>query len=170
MATKAKVDTLDALVGGDAKGVIAMMLWNNRMREPDMFAKIDEEQVKAFQESCRFQKLVPDIRIFRPGGLAAQPAIPAAGNKRAVPAREAIPPKPYVVVTLVEKGTSNVIRPIENNEADYDVAQDTSRFRKAKSDAPGMARRLLEMAKTGEYSLSDIQDTADALLLLSRPE
>jgi hypothetical protein len=43
-------------------------------------------------------------------------------------------------------------------------------MRKARQDAPQIAQRIVNQARSGEYSLSDIQDAANALLLLSRAE
>lgn len=165
---KPKPDPLDALAEGDPKRVIALMLWKARHREPDMYVKIDEKDIQGFEECVTYQKLKPDVMIKRPPGLPAQAAIPATGNRRPVPARAATPPKPYVIVTLVEDGTENVIRPVENNQQDYDTAQDMAQVRKARDQAPTMAQRLLEQGRTGEFSLSDITDAANALLILSR--
>lgn len=163
-----KMNPLDALVAGDPRGVIALMLWKRRLAEPDMFVQITEEDIKGFQDCVKFQKIVPEVLIRRPPPIPGQAAIPATHNRRAVPARAEIPARPYVIVTLVEKGTEHVIRPIENNEADYDRAQDANRVRKARGDAPRLAQRLLDMARSGEYSLSEMQDAADALVLLAR--
>lgn len=165
---KGKPDLLDALAEGDPKRVIALMLWKARHRNPDMFVQIDEMDIKAFDESCTYQKLKPAVLIKHPPGLPAQAATPAMGNRRAVPARAATPPKPFVIVTLVEAGTENVIRPVENNQKDFDVAQDSAQLRKARDQAPDMAERLMLQGRTGEYSLSDITDAANALLVLAR--
>lgn len=165
---QAKMNLLQALAAGDPRGVIALMLWKNRLREPDMYVQITEDDIKGFQDCTAYLKVIPEVRIHQPGEIPAQPAIAATANRRAVPARAAIPPRPYVMVTLVEKGTENAIRPVENNEADYDAAQAASKVRQAKSDAPQMASRLINMATKGEFSLSEIQDAADALIILSR--
>lgn len=166
----AKQDPLQALAEGDPKRVIALMLWKSRHRQPDMYVQIDEKDLQAFEQCVAFQELKPDVLIKRPPGVPAQAAIPATGNRRPVAARAATPPKPFVIVTLVEKGTENVIRPVENNQADYDTAQDMAQVRKARDQAPAMAERLLLQGRTGEYSLSDITDAANALLILARSQ
>jgi hypothetical protein len=166
MAAK-KQHPLDALAQGDPKMVIALMLWKARHREPDMYVQIDEKDLAGFEDCVRYLKVKPNVRIFRPEGLLAQDAIPAQHGRRAVPARAATPPKPYVMVTLVdEKG--DLIRPVENNEADFDAARDAGQVRKARDQAGELANRIVNQARTGEYSLSDIQDAANALLILSR--
>lgn len=169
MATKQrKLDALDALAQGDPKMVMALMLWKARLREPDMYVQITEADIKAFEDCVRYLKVKPSVMIKRPQGLPAQEAVAAQGNRRAVPARPATPPKPFVIVSLVEAGTENVIRPVENNESDYDSAQDAATIRKARDQAPDLANRLIKQASSGEFSLSDMQDAANALLVLSR--
>lgn len=170
MATKKapQLDPLDALAQGDPRNVMALMLWKNRLREPDMYVQIDEHDIKGFQDCVDYLKVKPEVKIVRPAGLPAQDPIAATGKRRAVPARAATPPKPYVIVTLVEQGTMNVIRPVENNQDDFDTAQAAAELRKARDRAPQLAERILQQARTGETSLSDMQDAADALLVLAR--
>ena len=167
-ASQKKLDALDIIAQGDLKRVIALMLWKARHRQPDLYVQIDEKDLAGFDACVQYLKVTPEVRIHRPQGLPAQAGIPATHNRRAVPGREASPPKPFVVVTLVEAGTENVIRPVENNQDDYDVAQDAAAVRKARDQAPMLAERLVAQARTGEFSLSDMQDAADALLLLAR--
>jgi hypothetical protein len=163
-----KLDPLDALAQGDPKQIIALMLWKARHREPDMYVQFEEKDIAAFEDCARYLKVTPEVRIRRPSGLPAQAAVPATHNRRAVPGREATGPKPYVIVTLVDRGTENVIRPVENNQEDYDTAQDAIVVRKARDQAPELAQRLVNQARTGEFSMSDMQDAADALLVLAR--
>lgn len=165
---KTALHPLDALAQGDPKMVMALMLWKERHRQPDMYVQIDEKDLQGFEDCVTYLKVKPDVLIRRPQGVPAQPGLPATHHRRAVPAREAIPPKPYLIVSLVERGTENVIRPVENNEADFDTAKDAAALRKARDQAPELANRILAQARSGEYSLSDIQDAADALLTLAR--
>lgn len=167
MATRKQLDPLDALAQGDPKNVIALMLWKARHREPDLYVQIEEKDIAGFEACVEYLKVKPVVKIARPEGLQAQEAIAATGNRRAVPARSATPPKPYVIVTLTdEKG--DAIRPVENNEADFDIARDAQQLRRARDHAPELANRIVNQARSGEFSLSDIQDAANALLILSR--
>lgn len=174
MATKQpKLDPLDALAQGDPRMVIALILWKNRHRSPDMFVQIDQRDIDGFNACVDFLKVKPAVMIRRPEEIPGQPAIPAAGGRRAVPARGAIPARPYVMVALVEQGkdgkpSENAIRPVENNEADFDQQQDTAAILRAKDNAQDLANRLLKAAASGDYSLSDMQDAANALVLLAR--
>lgn len=164
---KKTANPLDDLAQGDPQRVMALMLWKARMREPDMYVQITEADIKGFDDCCRYLKARPQVRVFRPAEIPAQAAIPATGNRRAVAAREAIPARPYVMVVLTdEKG--DVIKPVENNEADYEASQGAAQIRKARDQAPDLANRIVNGARTGEYSLSDIQDAANALLILAR--
>lgn len=169
MASKIKAKhPLDALAEGNPLDVIALMLWKNRHREPDMFVQLNEEDMAGLQASMAYQKVKPAVLIHRPAGLEASAAIPASKGRRAVAARAATAPKDYVIVTLVEAGTENVVRSIENNQADYDHAQERTLQRKAVSDAPHLADRLINMANSGEYSLSEMTDAAECLRILAR--
>lgn len=168
-ARKAKpADPLDALVQGDPLNVIALMLWKNRMREPDLYVRIDEADIKGLEDCVRYLKVTPQVQILRPAGAPAQAAVAASGNRRAVPAREASAPRPYVIVRLVDRGTENRIQPIENNEQDYAAQQQAAQVKRARDQAERLAARILQGAASGESSLSDIQDAAEALVVLAR--
>ena len=166
--TPTKPDPLDALVAAGPERALQLLLWKARHREPDMYVQITPEDIQGLEDCARFLKVKFEARIHRPEGLAAQEAVPASHGRRGVPGRDATPPRNYVVVTLVEKGTGNAIRPVENNETDYDTARDQAAVRKARDQAPDLARRLIEQGNTGDVSLSDHQDAADALLILAR--
>lgn len=163
-----KVDPIDALAAGPLENVVMLMLWKDRLRQPDLFVNITAEDIKGFEDSMRYMKVKPTLVVKRPEGVPEQQAIPAQGNRRAVPYRAAIPPRPYVLVTILEEGTEHGIRPVENNEADYDRAQAAAAVRKARDQAPRLAEDLLRQARTGEFSLSEIQDAANALVTLAR--
>jgi len=167
---QSKQDALDAFTSAaraDPTMAIALMLWVDRLRNPDLYVKIDERDLKGFADCMAYQKLVPEVRIHREPGIPAQPGVPATANRRAVPAREAIPPKPYVVVTLVEKGTANAITPIENNQEDFDAAGHAAKVRKARDNAQRLADALANSANSGDFASSDLRDAAEALLLLA---
>lgn len=170
MATKKprlQQDPLDALVSGDPSRAIALMLWKARHREPNLYVQIDEHDIRGFDDCITYLKVKPVVRIFRPEGLPAQPAVPAQGNRRPVPARAATPAKPYVLISLVDE-QGNAIRPVENNEGDFETAQDAATVRKARDQAVDLAQRIVQQARTGEYSLSDMTDAANALVTLAR--
>lgn len=167
-----KLHPLDALAQDPLK-VMQLMIWVNRHRNPDMFFQINEADLEAFNACMAYQKIKPTVLIKRPPEIPGQAAVPAMGNRRAVPARPPIPARPYVMVTLVEidkngKVTENVIRPVESNEADYDQQQEVAALRRAKDRAPLLAQEILKSASSGETSLSDLQDAANCLITLAR--
>lgn len=176
MATKADStetdrDELDRFVAQakqDPRLAIMLMLWVARTREPDCYVKLTEHDVKGFQDCVNYLKVKPDVLIHREGGQPAHGPIPARGNRRGIPAREATPAKPYAVVALVEKGTMNAIRPVENNQEDFDRSQELAQIKRARDLAPDLAARLLHASRSGDFSSSDLQDAANALSLLCR--
>src|SRR6266403_1241714 len=64
---------LDVLANGDPKKVIALMLWKARRRQPDLYVKIDEDDLKGFEDCVTYLKVVPEVMIRRPPPIAAQP-------------------------------------------------------------------------------------------------
>lgn len=164
-----KKDDLDRLAEGDPKNVIALMLWANRHQNPEMAVKIEPKHLEGFGACVQYLKVKPSVRIIRPQGRPEQAPIPAQGQRRAVPGYPAEPPKPFVVVQLVDEGTENGIRPVENNEADNELRIIGEKTRRARDQAPDMAARLDRMAGQGaEISASDLRDAAEALRLLAR--
>lgn len=163
-------DPLDEFAAADPKAVMALMLWKARLREPDLFVQITEKDLEGFHACMRYLKVIPDVRIHRPQGLPATPAVPATAHRSAIPAREATPPKPFVMVTLVEKGTDNGIRPVEDNQDDFEASELAVLVRKASDNAQTYADRIVNAANSGEFSLSEMRDAAEALLILARAQ
>lgn len=164
------IDPLDALAAGDPKDIIALLLWKGRHRNPDMFMQITPTDISGFKACCEYQELVPTVVIERPVGRPAQEAIPASHGRPMTPARPADPPKQFVMVTLCDGQSGNAFRPIENNEEDYDRQKQSVAVRKARDQAPQMADNILRAVRTGEWSLSEMTDAANALLILARAQ
>ena len=167
-AAPAPQDPLDALVEGDPKDVIALLLWKNRHGNPELCAQITEADIKGFKDCCEYQEIEPEVRIYRPAGRPATEAIPATGTRPAVAARPADPPKPYVLAALMVKGKQDSFRPVENNQEDFDRAKDAEKIRLAVNQAQRHADNVIRCATSGESSLSEMQDAANALLLMAR--
>jgi hypothetical protein len=67
MATrKQALDPLDELAQGDPLRVIALMLWKNRHREPDMYVQITERDIEGFEACVNYLKVKPTVLIKRP--------------------------------------------------------------------------------------------------------
>lgn len=151
--SKKPVDALDALVTGDPKEVIAMLLWRNRLRAPELAMMITDQDVAAFRQCVDYLEVQHEVRIFRPM------AGPQITNQ--VPAN-------YVVACLVEKGTTNAIRPIENNEQDYAAAERAEKIRRVRDSAPQLVGQVRSSAQSGSYSDAEINELCEALLTLAK--
>ena len=163
-----KKDELDQLAEGDLRNVIALMLWKARHQNPDMSVVLTPKDIKGFRDCVTYLKVKPQVRIVRPAGRPAQEPIPAAGNRRAVAGYPAEPPRPFVSVALVEDGTEDMIRPVENNEEDYQLQKNSEALKRARETAPELANRIEANAATGTFSESEIRDAAAALRLLAQ--
>lgn len=168
MAKKAPKDALDQLAAADPREIIALMLWKDRHRNPDMALQITEKDIAGFRACVDYLDVVPEVSIIRPQGRPAQAAVPASGRNRAVPARPADPPRPFVAVNLVAKGTMNAIKPIENNEEDAKVRDREDNLRRLRDKAPSLASQLMQDVAAGQYSSSTIQEAAQTISALAR--
>lgn len=161
-------DALDALALGPAKDVIALMLWKNRHNEPELNVQITERDLAGFKACVEYLHVTPEVRIVRPQGMPGHDAIPATRTRSAIPAADPTPPKPYVTICLVERGTENAIRPVENNEQDWAAAEEAKNFNRARDRALQLAGELQRAAATGDYSSSVLNDAAQCLAALAR--
>lgn len=168
MAQVKAVDALDQLAEGDPRRVIALMLWKDRHRNPDMAVQITEKDITGFDECCAYLEVKPEVSIVRPKGRPAQAPIAAQGQRRAVPGRAAEPPRPFVAVNVVQKGTQNAIKPIENNEEDARLRDRADALRRYRDNAQALSSQLLKDAASGQFSSSTIQEAAQALLSLAK--
>ena len=169
MATKKQPqqDPLDALAAGPLENVVALMLWKNRHKDPSMTMVIKESDQQGLQDCCTYLKLVPQVVVVRPQGRPAVPAIPPRGNRPGVPAQPAEPARPHVVVALVNKGTMDAIRPLENNDEDAEMLVREEQRRRMQSKAPMLAQAALRMSSNGDVSTSELRDIAECLQALS---
>lgn len=164
-----KKDDFDRLAEGDTKDVLALVLWKARHHFPDLAMTIDAKDMAGYRQCLDYLKATPEVRIVRPLGRPAQDPVPAAGNRRAVPGYPAEPPRPFVVVALVEKGTENAIRVCENNEGDNELRILAERTKRAREGAQDIAGRIEAMTRQGaDISNSDLLAAAEALRLLAR--
>lgn len=165
---KPKKDALDQLAAADPREVIALLLWKDRHRNPDMAVQITEKDIVGFRACVNYLEVEPEVAIFRPPGRPAQAGIPAAGNRRATPARPAEPPRPFVSVNLVAKDTMNAIKPIESNEEDAKLSDQGNAYRRAKDLAPSVANTLARDVNSGQFSTATILEAAQLLTTLAR--
>lgn len=167
-AVKDALDTLAEEAAFDATKVIALMLWKDRHRNPEMAVQITEADITSFKACTDYLEVTPEVRIVRPQGRPAQEAVPAQGKRRAVSARAAEPARPFVAVNVVAKGTTNSIKPIENSEENAQRRDEADRLRRVRDQALGLANSLLADLAQNQTSNSTIREAAQALQTLAR--
>jgi len=168
-APRAKTkDALDQFAEAGGARALQLLLWKNRHQNPEMTVLITEADLHGFDECMRYQKVTPDILIHRPEGRPAQAAIPASGTRRAIPGRAAEPPRPYVIVGLVERGTHDALKPVENNAEDYARGELARQIQVVKRNLPAWASELRRAATAGDFSSSTLEEVARALELWAR--
>ncbi len=161
------MDALDQLAKADPKEVMALLFWKDRHRNPEMAAQITEKDIAEFKACTEYLSVTPKVRIQRPQGIPAQERIPASGNRREVPAREAIPPKPYVIVQVVDQNGDS-FKPIESDEEGAKKRDLSDMLRQARDNAPMLSAQLAADARTGNYSSSLVLEAAEALAMLAK--
>jgi hypothetical protein len=140
----AATDPLTALATGSLRDILCLVLWKNRHNDPEMAVHLTEHDMRGLQDCARHLGVTPDVRIAKS----------QARN--------------LVVVALVDKGTENAIRAVENNEADYAAAQEAKAFRTARESAMRIAAQLQQDAATGNFSTSTFNEAAQCLVALAK--
>lgn len=169
MATKK--DALDRFAdeaNKDPRKAIALILWLNRHRNPEMAVQVSEKDIEGFAQCVDYLDVKPEIVIVRPQGHPGTPGAPALGKRKAVPQSAAEGPRPFVTVNLVAKGTMNSIKPIENDEDGAKLRDQADALRRFRDKAPALAAQLRQDAAAGQFSTSTINEAAEALQALAR--
>lgn len=161
-------DRLDVFAASGPEKALQLVLWKGRHQNPEMTILITAEDVAAFDQCVAYLRVKPAIMIYRPEGREAQDAIPASGNRRAVPARPAEPPRSYVIVGLVAAGTRDGIKPVENNEQDFQKGEIARQVQVTKRNIPDYVMALRRAAASGEFSTATLEEAARALELWGR--
>jgi hypothetical protein len=168
MAKKDLLDRWADEANKDPKKLVALMFWRERHRNPEMAIQITEKDISGFQGCVDYLEVTPEVVIIRPQGRPAQAGQPARGRLKAVPARPAEPPRPFVAVNLVNAGTMDSFKPIENNEEDAKVRDQAELVRRAKDKASQLAAQLMHDAASGTFSTATMTEAAQALQALAR--
>lgn len=162
-----QIDPLDAFADGDPFKAVAILLWKDRHRNPEMAVQVTPADLKGFAECVEYLKVTPEVRIHRPQGRPAQAGIPERAGRPAIAARPAEPPRPFVMIQLVDKDGS-AIKPVENNEDDYQKGLLAERRRKARDQADMLATTLKGELASGDFNKSTIDGVCEALLVLAK--
>ncbi len=157
------IGTLDDLVEGPLENVVALMLWKQRHRNQNMAVVIREDDIRGLEDCCAYLKLNPEVVVVRPEGRAATPAVPPRGNRPGIPAQPAESPRSHVVVALVNKGTMDAIRPLENNDGDASKLVQSRHRQHMQGKARFLAQAAMRMSSSGDVSTSELRDIAECL-------
>jgi len=162
-------DALDRLAAAPLERVLELVFWKLRHKNPDMAVLIDKKDIEAFEQSMAYQEIKPGILVERPAGRPGHPAIPAAGKRRAVPEVQAEAPRPFVLVALVEAGTKNTVKPVENNEEDFQRGDLCRKLAAARGKTQNLAQMLRNAAANPDLATSGtLEEAAEILALLGR--
>lgn len=168
MAQAKKTNPLDDLDANPGDGrAIALMLWKDRHRNPDMAIQITADDIKGLDDCTAYLKVTPEVRVFRPKGRPAVEAQPATAKRSAVPASPAGPRPDYVMIQLVDTD-GNAIKPVENTVEKREMQIEADNIRNAKHQAPIVAQELLAGVASGSYSDATIRDAARLMMLLAK--
>lgn len=161
-------DPLDALVQAGADRVAQLLLWKDRIRNPELAVQITEEDIRGFAQCTQYLDIKPALLIWRRPAVEAKPGQAATTNRRAVAPTPGMPPAPFVTVRLVVQGTHDGFKPIENNESDYDASQAANKVRQLRQDIPQLAGAVRAMIASGDYSTSVLNDFVDGAVALAK--
>jgi len=180
--TKAKAveqHPMDALVADPMKAM-ALLLWKNRIQNPEMGVAITPKDLTGFDQAVQYLEVHAQVRMFRRGENAYVQMVDAASKvvvRRQVGARdkdgnEIVAAKDFDLEVVngkyaIEPGDivvsiGNAIKPIENNEADYDAAARAERIRQAKVIAPSLIAQVRNGAIAGTISKEMVVELCDA--------
>lgn len=120
--------------------MIALLLWKDRYRNPEMAVQITDKDVSEWQQCTEYLGVTPKVLIHRPGGK-------------------------LVVQVVDERGNSIV--PIESTGEGADARDHSAALRAARNKAGELAARLRNDFTSGAFSLSTLNEAADTLLILA---
>jgi hypothetical protein len=172
-AKEVELDALDqALYHWTPQEWTKMLLWKNRMANPDLTVQVTEQDIQGFEACVSYLGITTQLKVHRPQGRPAQEAVPGTPGtatrpgRAPVPARPADPPRPFVLVQLLDQD-GNAFRPIENTEESRRAQEEAERLHRARDQARQIAAQLQHDIGAGVYSNSTISDAAAALVALA---
>lgn len=164
---EAAPDVLDTFAKQGVAQAIMMLFWKDRYRNPEMSVQVTEADLAEFRKCIEYLEIVPQVRIYRPQGRAAHPGTPKTARGEAMPARAAEPPRPFVVIQLVDK-EGNGFKPIESTEEGAAERDKANELRRHRDRAASLADQIVSDASSGTTSMATIQDAARTLKALAR--
>jgi hypothetical protein len=159
-------DALDSFATAPLDRVLQLVLWKLRHKNPEMAVLITEGDITGFEQSMSYQGVVPAILIERPQGRPAHAG--ARGKVVSVAPFSGEPPRPFVIVAVVERGKKNAIRAIENNQDDFERGDLARRIALARGKAATLAQQVRNAAASGDFTSGTLEDAAEALEVLAK--
>lgn len=142
-----------AIVVGNPNRALQVLLWKIRHRYPDLAVTITAEEIAALDACTDYLEVTPEAKVSRPHiGQAGQPMTPA----------------PYVVIAMVQAGTQNAVRAIENNQADRDRQIRAEQVRAIAAAARQKTAMLRNGLRAGTFSESEIDDALGEFATLAQ--
>lgn len=165
------IDPIDAFcelpVKRDFRYAIMLMLWQRRFENPSFTIEVHPEDLKTFTDCVKYLEVAPQIKIFRPGGVPARGEIAATRGRSAIPARDAIPPKPYAVIQMVDQD-GNAIVPVPNSEEEAKRKAEADEVRRLREGARHLAGVLSADLSQATFSTATIQEAIKTLMSFAR--
>lgn len=164
-------DQLDAFAAAGADEALKILLWKQRHENPAFAMQVTAEDLKGFHDCINYLEVKPGVHIqpkviiHRPGAVPARPAQQV--GKKLIPGREAIPPKDYVVVQMVDQDGNGFV-PIENNQDDRDRQIAADNARRMKEQARTVASQMAADLAMNTYSSDTITRAIQSLNALSQ--
>lgn len=146
---------------------VAMLLWKDRFNNPGMSVQVHPEDITKLDACINYLGIQPKVVVRRPQGRPAQAEQPARGERKAIPAREADPPKNYLVIELVDQD-GHTFRPIENDEESAKLRDERIEADKLKDRAPVIAQQLLDEMAAKTTVDSTQREAARMLVAMAR--
>ncbi|HVA19344.1 MAG TPA: hypothetical protein VMU55_04145, partial [Solirubrobacteraceae bacterium] len=131
---------------------------------------ITEEDIEQFEACAAYLKITPQVVIVRPEGSPAMPAYVDPRTGTQYPARAAQPPRPYVVVKVVENGTDNAMRAAESTAEGQGRAVIARARRNARQGARQLAATVKQQATVGDFNSSVIIELCETVELIAAEE
>lgn len=186
MATKKPAPPKDPLqaLAEDPVQLLAHLLWQRRIEAPELSIVITPKDREGLGQCLEYLEKKADVRAFVRGDrvlvqmvdAGSKPVVRRIVDKlvsgQVVKAPDDVPVEWKDGAVVTEPGDTIVgvgdcIRPIENNEQDYDAAARAERIRNIKSGAARLAAEVKSSAAAGTFSTAMVSEVCDALMTLA---
>lgn len=134
--------TKPAITALNNEDLIKLLLWKMRHQLPALVVQISPEDVEAMRQSLEYNEQTAKLNIEQRAGST--------------------------FIHLTDEKTGDQIIATENNQADLDKAQHAAKLRQIRQSIPELANQVLNQARTGDMSLSMIEDLCNGAVALAK--